>query len=58
MTIEITVDDRENLSHAIRIKGSRRINKFLYHFLTRPFKDSNGRWVIMDRRSGNDRRII
>ena len=57
MTIEITVDDRENLSHAIRIKGSRRINKFLYHLLTRPFKDSNGRWVTMDRRTGYDRRI-
>ena len=56
MTIEVIVDDRADLSHAIRIKGSRRINKILYHFLTRPFKDSNGRWVTMDRRSGYDRR--
>jgi hypothetical protein len=57
MTIEVIVDDRANLSHAIRTKGSRRINKITYHFLTRPFKDSNGRWVTMDRRSGYDRRI-
>ena len=57
MTIELVVDDRTNPSHAIRIKGSRRINKILFYLLKRPFKDSNGRWVTMDRRSGNDRRI-
>jgi len=56
MTIELIVDDRTNPSHAIRTKGSRRINKILFHFLNRPFKDSNGRWVTMDRRSGIDRR--
>lgn len=57
MTIELIVDDRENLSHVIRTKGNRRINKILYRFLTRPFKDSNGRWVTMDRRAGYDRRV-
>ncbi|NOQ90790.1 MAG: hypothetical protein GQ549_07570 [Gammaproteobacteria bacterium] len=57
MTIELIVDDRANPLHAIRTKGSRRINEIHFHFLKRPFKDSNGRWVTMDRRSGYDRRI-
>ena len=57
MTIEIIIDDRTDLSHSIRTRGSRRINKILYRSLTRPFKDSIGRWVAMDRRSGHDRRI-
>ena len=57
MTIELIVDNTVNPSHTIRAKGSRRINKILYHFLTRPFKDSNGRWVTVDRRSDYDRRI-
>lgn len=56
MAIELIVDDRANPSHAIRTKGSRRVNKILFHLLNRPFKDSNGRWVTMDRRSGYDRR--
>ncbi len=56
MTIEHIVDDRENPSHAIRTKGSRRINKIHFHLLKRPFKDSYGRWVTIDRRSGSDRR--
>ena len=54
MTIELVVDDRTNPSHAIRTKGSRRINKILFYFLKLPFED---RWVTMDRRSGDDRRI-
>jgi len=57
MTIELVVDDRTNPSHAIRTRDGRRINKILFHLLKRPFKDSNGRWVTMDRRSGDDRRI-
>jgi len=57
MTIELIVDNREDPSQAIRARVSRRENKILFHFLTRPFKDSNGRWVNIDRRSGYDRRI-
>ena len=57
MGIELIVDDRTNPSHAIRTKFGRRINKIYFHLLRRPFKDSNGRWVNMDRRSGDDRRI-
>ena len=57
MAIELIIDDRTNPSHAIRTKSGRRINKILFHLLKRPFKDSNGRWVNMDRRSGSDRRI-
>ena len=57
MTIELVVDDRKNPSHAIRTRGGRRINKILFHLLKRPFKDINGKWVTMDRRSDNDRRI-
>ncbi len=57
MTIELIIDDRANPLHAIRTKGSRRVNKILFPMLARPFKDSNGRWVTMDRRSGYDRRI-
>jgi len=56
MTIELIVDDRTNPSHAIRTKGGRRINKILFHLLKRPFKDSNSRWVTIDRRSGHERR--
>ena len=33
MTIEHIIDDRVNPSHAIRTKGSRRINKILFHLL-------------------------
>ena len=57
MTIELIFDDRKDPSHAIRTIGGRRINKILFHLLKRPFKDSNSRWVTMDRRSDNDRRI-
>jgi len=57
MSIELIVDDRTNPSHAIRTKGGRRINKIHFHLHKRPFKDSNGRWVSVDRRSGYDRRI-
>ena len=57
MAIKLIVDDRKNLSHVIRTKSNRRINKILYHSLTRPFKDSNGRWVTVNRRTGYDRRI-
>lgn len=57
MTIKLVVDDRTNPSHAIRTKGGRRINKIIFHLLKRPFKDSYGRWVTIDRRSGYDRRI-
>ncbi len=56
MTIELIVDDRVDPSHAIRAKDIRRINKVLFHLLKLPFKDSNGRLVTTDRRSGNDRR--
>ncbi len=58
MTIELIVDDRENPSHVIRIKGSRRKNKLLFHLLKLPFKDSDSRLVAGDRRSGHDRRIF
>ena len=57
MSLELIVDDRTNPSHTIRTKGGRRINKTLFHLIKRPFKDSNGRWVSIDRRSGCDRRI-
>lgn len=57
MSIELIIDDRTNPSHVIRTNGCRRNNKILYHFLKRPFKDSYGRWVTVDRRSGSDRRI-
>ena len=57
MSSELIMDDRTNPSHAIRTKGGRRINKIHFHLLRRPFKDSNGRWVNMDRRDGYDRRI-
>jgi hypothetical protein len=57
MTVEFIVDDRENPTHAVRTKVDRRISKVNYHLLKRPFKDSNGRWVTIDRRSGNDRRL-
>lgn len=56
MTIELIVDDRESASHTIRTKGSRRINKILFHLIKLPFKDSNGNMVTLDRRSGHDRR--
>ena len=58
MFTELIIDDRENPSHAIRTKNSRRTNKILFHLLKQPFKDSNGILVTMDRRSGFDRRNI
>ena len=57
MTIELIIDDRKNPLHAIRTRDGRRVNKILFHSLARPFKDSNSRWVTIDRRSGYDRRI-
>lgn len=56
MKAELIVDDRTNPLHAVRAVGDRRTSKVEYHQLKRPFKDSNGRWVTIDRRSGNDRR--
>ena len=56
MAVELIVDNRVDPSQVIRNRISRRENKVLFHFLTRPFKDSNGRWVTIDRRSGDDRR--
>lgn len=57
MTIELIIDDRSNPLHVIRTRGGRRVNKALFHSLARPFKDSYGRWVTIDRRSCYDRRI-
>ena len=57
MTIELIIDDRTNPLHAIRTRGGRRVGRILFHSLARPFKDSNSRWVIIDRRSGSERRI-
>ena len=57
MTIELIIDDRNNPLHTIRTRGGRRVNKTLFHSLARPFKDSNGRWVTIDRRSGYERRF-
>jgi len=57
MSVELIIDDRTNPSHVIRTYGGRRKNKILYLLLKRPFKDSYGRWVTVDRRSGSDRRI-
>jgi hypothetical protein len=57
MAIQLVFDDRTNPTHAIRTIGDRRKNKVNYCLLNRPFKDSNGRWVTTDRRSGNDRRL-
>ena len=56
MTIELIVDDRVNISHAIRTKNSRRVNKILFHLLKVPFKDSDDILVDVDRRSSYDRR--
>ena len=56
MTIELIIDDRVNISHAIRAKGSRRVNKILFHLLKVPFKDSDDILVDVDRRSSYDRR--
>ncbi len=56
MDIELIVDDRENASHVIRTKISRRSNKILFHLLKLPFADSDGRLVTIDRRSGYERR--
>ena len=56
MKAELIVDDRTNPLHAVRTMGDRRTSKVKYHLLKRPFKDSNGRWVTIDRRSGRDRR--
>lgn len=56
MNSGIIIDDRENTSHVIRTKFERRINKILFHLLKLPFKDSDGRLVTIDRRSGYDRR--
>lgn len=56
MTIELIIDDRVNISHAIRTKVSRRVNKILFHLLKVPFKDSNDILVDIDRRSDHDRR--
>lgn len=56
MTIELVIDDRTNPLQAIRTRIGRRVNKIHFHSLARPFKDSNGRWVSVDRRSGNERR--
>jgi hypothetical protein len=57
MTIELIIDDRTNPLHSIRTRSGRRVNKTLFLSLARPFKDSNGRWVTIDRRSEYDRRI-
>lgn len=57
MAIQLVFDNRTNPTHAIRTIGDRRTNKVDYCLLIRPFKDSNGRWVTTDRRSGNDRRL-
>ena len=56
MTIKLIIDDRTDPLHAIRGRGSRRVNKILFQSIARPFKDSNGRWVAIDRRSGCERR--
>ena len=57
MAIQLIFDDRTNPTHAIRALGDRRTSKVNYCLLQRPFKDSNGRWVTIDRRSGSDRRL-
>jgi len=57
MAIELIVDDRVDTTHSIREKSSRRINKILFHLLRRPFEDSDGFLVELERRSGYDRRF-
>ena len=57
MIVEPIYDDRQNPLHTVRARGDRRVNHFNYYLLKRPFKDSNGRWVTIDRRSGSDRRV-
>jgi len=56
MAYQLIIDDRKNPAHTVRTLGDRRANRVNYCLLKRPFKDSNGRWVTIDRRSGNDRR--
>ena len=56
--MELIVDDRVNPSHAIRAEGGRRKSKVLFHLHKLPFKDSDGKLVFVDRRSGYDRRYI
>ena len=56
MAIDLIIDDRTSSSQSIRNRIDRRANQASFLLLRRPFKDSNGRWVSTDRRSGKDRR--
>ena len=58
MIIELIFDNREDPSQVIRTRVNRRKNKILFHLHKLPFKDSDGSLVVIDRRSGNDRRIF
>jgi hypothetical protein len=58
MTIELIVDDRVNISHVIRVKNNRRVNKILFHLLKVPFEDIDGLLIDLDCRSDHDRRIF
>ena len=56
MATELIIDDRTDPSQSVRALSDRRVNKVCYHLLKRPFKDSHGLWVVVDRRSGVNRR--
>ena len=56
MTTELIIDDRTDPSQVVRALTDRRVNKVCYHLLKRPFKDSIGQWVVVDRRVGINRR--
>ena len=56
MATELIIDDRTDPSQIVRALSDRRVNKVRYHLLKRPFKDSIGLWVVVDRRTGINRR--
>ena len=56
MATELIIDDRTDPSQIVRALSDRRVNKVRYHLLKRPFKDSIGLWVVVDRRTGLNRR--
>ncbi len=56
MANKLVIDDRTDPSQVVRTRDDRRVNKVRYHLLKRPFKDSLGLWVLVDRRSGIARR--
>lgn len=57
MHAQLIIDDRIDTTQVIRTKGDRRKSKTLLHLLT-PFRNSCGKWIRTDHRSGNNRRNL